>query len=387
MPSKTKNAKGAGSIRKRSDGRWEARYTAGRDPGTGKQIQKSVYGKTQAEVRKKLQKSCVAIDEGIYIDPVKFTVGDWLDVWLSDYTPNLKPLTLKSYEGHIKNHIKPAIGAIKLSALNTHQIQTFYNRLIKGNGDTRGISPKTLKNLHGVLHKALKQAVEMGYIKFNPSDACRIPRIEKPDIKPLEDTEITQLLKAIDGHKYETLFLVDLFTGMRQGEILGLTWDCVDFQKGTITIYRQLQKIKGEYRFVSLKNDKRRCITPAQSIMRLLQDHKRIQNEWRLKAGEAWERSGLVFTNELGRHLAHCTVYNNFKRVAKSIGLKKARFHDLRHSYAVAALQSGDDIKTVQENLGHHSASFTLDVYGHVSERMRRESAERMERFIKGVSE
>jgi integrase len=387
MPDKTKNAKGGGTIRKRPDGRWEARFTVGRDSGTGKQIQRSVYGKTQAEVRKKLQAACVAIDERTYTDPVKFTVGDWLNVWLSEYTPNLKPHTRKSYEGHVNNHIKPIIGAVRLSAINTHQIQMLYNQLIKGGGKAPGLSPKTLKNLHGVLHKSLQQAVEMGYIKYNPSNACRIPRIEKPEIKPLEDNEVAIFLKAIKGHKYETLYTVDLFTGMRQGEILGLTWDCVDFQSGTIQIYRQLQKIKGEYMFVSLKNDKRRSITPAASIMRVLQDYKRVQNEWRLKAGAIWENSGLVFTNEIGGHLAHFTVYKNFKRIVKSIGLQEARFHDLRHSYAVAALQAGDDIKTVQENLGHHSASFTLDVYGHVSERMKQESAARMERFIKSVSE
>ena len=93
----------------------------------------------------------------------------------------------------------------------------------------------------------------------------------------------------------------------------------------------------------------------------------------------------LVFTNEIGGHLTHGTVYKNFKRIISDLGLPEARFHDLRHSYAVAALQSGDDVKTVQENLGHHTAAFTLDVYGHVSERMKQESAARMEGFIKSV--
>ena len=382
MSNMRKSAKGAGTIRKRTDGRWEARYTTGRDPGTGKQVQRSVYGRTQADVRKKLQVACVEVDEGIYFDPVKLSVADWLNVWLLEYTSNLKPLTMKSYEGQIKNHIKPAIGAIKLSALGTQQIQAFYNHLSKRSDVLPCLSPKSIKNIHGVLHKALDQAVKMGYIKFNPSDACCTPRIEKPEIKPLEDEDIAKFLTAINGHRYEALFKVDLFTGMRQGEILGLTWDCVDLRNGTIQIYRQLQKIGGEYKFVPLKNDKRRCITPARSVMQLLQDHKKIQNEWRLKAGDAWQNSDLVFSNEIGGHLVHFTVYNNFKQIVISIGMDETRFHDLRHSYAILSLQSGDDIKTVQENLGHHSASFTLDVYGHVSERMRKESSERMEQFI-----
>jgi integrase len=388
MPKKSnRNAQGGGSIRKRKDGTWEARYTIGRDPGTGKQIQKSVYGKTQAEVRKKLQAACISIDEGIYMEPSKMTFGSWLDIWINEYVGDIKPLTLKSYQSHINNHIKPALGAVKLSALCTHEIQKLYNDVYKGSDDKKALSPKTILNLHGVVHKALTQAIEIGYIKFNPADACKLPRIEKPKINPLEDYEITAFLQAIKGHKYERIYLVDIFTGMRQAEIIGLTWDCIDFENGTIYIYQQLQKIKGIYKFGSLKNDKTRTITPAPSVMKVLQEQKKTQTEWHIKAGQAWDnKDNLVFTNEIGGHLAHFTVYKHFKLLVKSIGLSETRFHDLRHTYAVASLQSGDDIKTVQENLGHHTAAFTLNVYGHVSERMKKDSAQRMEGFIKGVS-
>ena len=378
-----KNAKGAGSIRKRSEGFWEARYTIGRNPGTGKQIQKSVYGKTQAEVRKKLQAICFSIDEGVYTEPSKYTLSKWFEIWLKEYTSNLKPYTIKSYESYIRNRITPAIGAIKLSTLTTSVIQSFYNSL----KNSTELSSKTIKNIHGILHKALEQAIKIGAIKNNPSDACQIPRVEKPEIRALEDSDIAVFLKAIQGHKYETLYLVDLFTGLRQGEILGLTWDCIDFENGSITIYRQLQKIDGKYKFISLKNDKKRYLTPASAVMKILSDYKRVQNEWRLKAGTVWENNSFVFTNETGRNLSHNTVYKNFKRIVKQIGLPEITFHGLRHSYALAALQSGDDIKTVQETLGHYSAAFTLDIYGHVSESMRRDSAKRMDNFIRGVTE
>lgn len=172
------------------------------------------------------------------MEPSRSTLGNWLDVWLREYTPNLKPHTLRAYEGHIRIQIKPALGATKLSALSTHQIQMLYNQLGKGNENSTPISAKTIKNVHGVMHKALKQAVEMGFIKFNPSDACRLPRIEKPNIKPLEDMELKRFMDSIKGHKYETIFLVALFTGMRLGELIGLTWDCIDFENGTIKIYR-----------------------------------------------------------------------------------------------------------------------------------------------------
>ena len=390
-----KAAAGTGTIRKKTVTRngkeytfWEARYTAGTDPGTGKQIQRSISGKTQKEVAKKLKEVTASLDAGTYIAPSKMTVGEWLDIWARDYLGGVKPFTVASYTATIKNHIKPALGAIRLEALNAHTIQSFYNSLGKPKGDKPGLSPKTVKNVHGVLHKALKQAVLIGYIRSNPADACTLPRIEKKQIKPLDEEQSRRFLEAIKGHRLEDLFTVTLFTGMREGEVLGLTWNCVDFEKGLILINKQLQREKkkgGAYIFAPLKNDKARTITPAPWVMQLLRTHRSKQNEQRLRAGELWEDSGLVFTDELGHHLAIHTVYSAFKKVAASIGCPDARFHDLRHSYAVAAIRSGDDIKTVQGNLGHATAAFTLDVYGHVTDQMKRESAQRMEQYIKSV--
>lgn len=390
MPKKktTRNAQGAGTIRQRNDGRWEARYTLGHDSGTGKQIQKSVYGKTQKEARQKLQQICAAIDEGTYTEPEKMSLSNWLNIWLENYIGNVKPYTSRSYHDQVRLHITPALGSVKLTALNTHSIQAFYNNLQKGTDLKRGLSPKTIKNIHGVLHSALKQATVLGYIRFNPADAITLPRIEKPEIKPLQEDDIARFLQVIKGHRFETLYLVDLFTGMRQGEILGLTWDCVDFEDGTILINKQLQKEKkqgGKYVFVSNKNGKARRITPAPSIIMALWEHRRAQTESKLLAGPAWKESNLVFTNEFGEHLTHVTVYKNFKKLITQAGVPEARFHDMRHTYAVASLQAGDDIKTVQENLGHHAAAFTLDVYGHVTDRMKQASAQRMENFINEI--
>jgi integrase len=385
----TRNAQGGGSIRQRKDGRWEARYTIGRDPGTGKQIQKSVYGDTQADVRKKLAQVTVDIDEGVFTEPSRLTVGAWLDIWLTEYVENaVKPLTFYSYKTMCNNHIKASLGALKLSALTAPAIQKFYNDLHKGSEDKAPISAKTIKNIHGVLHKALKQAVVLGYIKFNPASGCVLPRIVKKEIKPLEERDIATFMTAIQGHKFETLFIVALFTGMRQGELMGLTWDCVNLKDGAILVNKQLirDKNNSQYYLTSLKNDKSRNITLAPFVTEVLRKHKVEQSKIRLMLGGAWGNAdNLVFTNEIGECLKHPTVYENFKRVVNNLGLNNARFHDLRHSYAVAALQSGDDMKTVQENLGHHTAAFTLDVYGHVSERMKQESAQRMEKFIHNV--
>lgn len=388
-------AQGTGTIRKKIVTRsgkqyiyWEARYTAGHDPGTGKQIQRSITGKTQKEVAQKLKAATAAIDAGTYTAPSKMTVGEWLDIWAAEYLGGVKPFTVVSYTGAIRNHIKPALGAVKLEALNTHTIQGFYNKLGNERDGKPGLSPKSIKNIHGVFHKALQQAVKNGYIRFNPAEACELPRVTRRELKPLDQEETKAFLQAIKGHWLEALFTVTLFTGMREGEVMGLKWDRVDFEKGTITIDKQLQQEKkkgGQYLFVPVKNDKARTITPAPWVMALLKHHRAKQAEQRLKAGRIWEDSGLVFTDELGHHLARCTLVNAYKKVVTSIGRPDARFHDLRHSYAVAAIRSGDDIKTVQGNLGHATAAFTLDVYGHVTDQMKQESAARMENYIKDV--
>jgi integrase len=381
-----KRANNEGSIRKRPDGRWEARYTLGRDPGTGKQVQKSVYGDTQKEVRQRLQQIATAIDEGTYLEPSKMTVAKWLNIWLADYLGNVKPGTVANYSQHVNNHIAPAIGAIKLTALQPTAIQRLYNDL-----QEKGLSAKTIKNLHGVLHRALQTAVKLGYTRTNPTSACILPRVEKKDIQPLDTPELARFMSALKGHPHETLFKVALFSGARSGELLGLTWDCVKFDSGTIYICKQLSapRKKGEaYKFASLKNDKPRTITPAPYVMRLLKEHKLAQLEQRILVGSAWDTEGfdnLVFTNELGGHLTQSGTWKMLQKVFDNAGIEHRPFHQLRHSYAVNSIRSGDDIKTIQENLGHHTAAFTLDMYGHVTESMKRESAERMEAFIKGI--
>ncbi|MCL2810620.1 MAG: site-specific integrase [Clostridia bacterium] len=381
-----KRANNEGSIRRRPDGRWEARYTLGRDPGTGKQVQKSIYGDTQKEVRQRLQQVATAIDEGIFVQPSKMTVGQWLDIWQKEYLGGVKPATVVSYGQQVKNHIMPALGAVKLSALHAAPIQKLYNDL-----QIEGLSPKTIKNVHGVLHRALKQAVILGYIRANPSDACTLPRIEKIAIQPLDSPDIEAFLNALRGAPMASLFTVDVFTGMRLGEILGLQWPCVDFTRGTILIDKQLlrPRQKGDnFRFGPLKNDKPRVVTPAPFVMQALRERRREQMEQKLRAGCAWNESvfpDLVFTNAVGKHLNYNIVQRHFKQALKRAGIPEKRFHDLRHTYAVSSLRAGDDVKTVQENLGHHTAAFTLDQYGHVTESMRRDSAARMEAFIRGL--
>ena len=386
MPAKKRRDAGDGTIRLRADGRWEGRYTVGYHPETGKQIMRSVYAKTKREVREKLNKTLTDIQEGTYIEPTSITVGEWLDTWLKEYKINLRPETKASYEMHIRIHLKPDLGKIRLNKLTTHQIQHLYNKLI----NERGLSPKTVKNVHGALHAALEQAKINGYLRINPSEGTTLPKIEKEELQVMDSQDVGAFLRAIKGDEYELPLFVALFTGLRQGELLGLTWDCVDFEKGTLLINKQHNRAKGEkeFHFSPLKNSRPRSLTAASAVMDALRDQQRRQAQWAAELGSAWDNSkNLVFTTQTGRYINNKTLWMNFKRIVTELGMPDLRFHDLRHTFSINSLQAGDDIKTVQENLGHATASFTLATYAHATLGMKRESANRMDAFIRSVQE
>lgn len=413
----TRAAAGAGSIRKvikTKGGKkytyWEARLTVGTDPGTGRQQQRTFSGKTQKEVREKMQAAAAALNSGEYFEPSKVTVGDWLDLWLKEYTGDKKYLTVKHYRAQVETHIKPALGAIKLGALTAPQIQSFYNALgrdgrkverrDKKTGEKtvsfEPLSAKSIRNVHGIFTKALNTAIDVGYLKLNPADRVTLPRVTKKDIHPLDDEQVAAFYKAAGQDEYCYLLRLIPFTGLREAEATGLTWDCVDFKTNTLTINKQLVKrplVDGGFTLAETKNSRTRIVKPAPMVMQLLKQRQRQQIEQRLRAGEAWRgwgneeerKKALVFTTSIGDNLSPQTVYNHCKKILNSIGAGDRCVHDLRHTYAVLSIQNGDDIKTVQENLGHATAAFTLDVYGHVSERMRDESAARMERYMQEI--
>lgn len=403
--SNTRSIKGSGSIRMRRRGVWEARYTIGVDPGTKKQIQRSIYGKSRDEVRKRLNRIHSELDTGIYVDPVTLTVSEWANVWLNEYNNGVKETTKEQYLYQVVEHINPAIGALKLSAVSAPMIQKMYNdvmkphkayRKSKGGKTVRkvvpGISAKSVKNLHGVCHKMFAKAVLLHYIHTNPCDACELPRQVKHDIRPIEGQHFSDFLTEIKNDKFGDLFFVDVFTGMRQGEILGLTWDCVDFAAGTITVKQQLQQIRkrggsSEYKILPPKNDKTRVLQPAPDVMKVLDKIRKQQAEHKLASGRTWENEkNLVFVNETGGHLIDNTVLKHLKAIVTKIGIPETRFHDLRHTYATNAIRIGDPIKTVSENLGHATVAFTLDIYGHVTPQMKQDSADRMQRLIDSCS-
>lgn len=372
-----RRANGEGNIRKRKDGRWEGRYTAGHDPETGKAIIKNVLGKTQAEVKEKLKR---AIEENVGIDygRVKsYTVGIWLEVWLENYTKiKLQPSTYKTHQGFLRNHIQPQIGNILLSELTSLDLQKFYKHLldagrvdrIEAKSKPKGLSPKTVRNIHQMICSAYNLAIEQRLVTKNPAQGCALPKIEHQEMKTLTPEQLGAFFhEARESGVYE-LYYLDLATGLRRGELLGLKWSDVDFQRGTLKIQRSISRQNGKVTVAPLKtkNAYRTLPLSADAISVLEQQKKKSgKSEW-------------VFPSPTGGPMSPDSVLHKLQRVLKRAGLPRIRFHDLRHTFATMALQNGVDVKTVSSMLGHYSAGFTLDTYAHVTTDAQRRAAQTM---------
>lgn len=381
MANKQRRANGEGSIRLRSDGRWEARYSLGFDD-MGRQISKSIYGKSQKDVRQKLTQVLNDLDKGTYTPPARKTVHEWMQEWLETYCANkLKPYTMTTYQGIVANHIDMYLGGMQLQAVRGFHVQRMYNSMIGG-----GASPKTVKNVSAVLHKACDVAVKQGLMSVNPCDAAELPAMKQHEIHPLADSEIPLFLDAIKGDPLENAYALCLFVALREGECLGLTWDRVNLDTGELLVCQQLQKEKtkgGQYSIVPFtKSNKPRTITLPTVAVEYLRNQHHKQQEWEAASLGLWNNpDDLVFTNEIGRHVAIFTFYARFKKIAASIGRPDLRPHDLRHTAATVAISTGSDVKSVQDMLGHATASFTLTVYAHSSEKMRQDTAARLQDY------
>lgn len=375
---KKKRINGEGNIRKRSEHSWEASLRT----EDGERLY--VYGSTQKEVKEKLQEIQTEIANGTYVAENEMTVGEWMDEWYECFTTGVKASSRARYEQDIRNHIKPVIGYINLQDLKLSHVQRFLNQC----KEQKELSLKSVKSIYLVLDKAMSKAQSQGRIKRNPCGEAEIPSYDTPqkEMRPLKDGEVSEFLKRIKENPFENLYYMALFTGMRESELIGLTWDCINFETGNIHLYRQLKAVKGKsntWTFTTLKNKQTRDFVLPPSVIQVLKKQKAQQGEWKLLYGPLFQNdSNLVFTNELGSHLATRTVYKRFKSIVTSMGLPEVRFHDLRHTYATLALQNGVDVKTVSHNLGHATVAFTMDKYTHMSMTMQIDGASKIESFI-----
>lgn len=375
-----RRSKGEGTIRKRKDGVWEGRFYVNG-------VQRSIYSGSQNDIRKKMTESLAELDKDEFLIENNMTLEQWLTVWQETYLSDVKDSTADRYKSCIRVHIIPSLGKIPISNLKQPVIQKFLNECkLK-----KKLSKKSVQNIRLVINKAMTEAVECELIKKNPCAKTKVPAYSEPkkEMRPITGDEITEFLETIKGNEYENLFFVALFTGARESELIGLSWDCVDFSTQKIHLYRQLKRSRGKnskYVFSSLKNNQARTFTAPKEVIDVLKKVKLNQNEQRLKIGNAWHNpDNLVFTNEVGTHIETVSLYRSFKKVAAGMGIPELRFHDLRHSYATLALERGVDSKTVSMNLGHATVAFTLDKYGHVSEAMMNDSATKLQQFIESI--
>ena len=327
-----------------------------------------------------------SLTKGTYQAPNKITVEAWFKEWLDTFVAGkVKPYTLAGYDVVIRNHVNPTFGAMQLQAVKGTHIQRMYNKMLDG-----GTAPKTIKNVGAVMHKAFGVAVKQGMIPLNPCDNAELPAMQQHEIKPLTDSDIPDFLKAIEADPMCNAYALCLFAGLREGECLGLSWSQVDFEKRQITINQQLQKgkAKGQGYYIApfTKSSKPRTIKPPAIAFEYLKREQKRQAMNKLQAGQMWSNpNDLVFPNETGDNLKIFTFYSHFKRIAASIGRPDARPHDLRHTAATVAIASGADVKSVQSMLGHATASFTLNVYAHTSEKMMEDTADRMQNYYSNL--
>lgn len=398
---KGKVSNGMGSIRKRSNGSYEVRYTEVFDL-SGKQIQRSKSFKTEREANEFRVKTLNQINEGTYVSPNKMPFKEWATFYLNYHTSSLKELTKKSYEDRLRLHIIPALGNIKLCKLTHPAVQVFIDSLGRKTETHKALAPKTIYCIHGVLHTVLDKAVGLGYLAKNPADGITLPKLKQIEIKTLNDSQTVELLKAIKDDTYNQVYLIALFMGLRQGEVLGLTWDCINWEKNVVTIRQQLLKKRdckiientdnddeNLYKIAPVKNDKIRYLCVDDEIMEIFRSRLEEQKEQRKRAGDLWYEPfpNLIFENAFGKHFTHCTARKHFKKSVAKIGLPEERFHNLRHNYTARALESGDAVSVVQKNLGHSTENFTLRVYAHETEEAKIKSAKNMNDRIKMLKE
>ena len=380
-----KRANGEGSIRKRSDGRWEGRYTAGYDPKTGKRINKNVLGRTQAEVKEKL-KAAMAECQGLDVSRAadEYTVAAWLRTWYELYAkPNIRTATANRYQLIIEVYTIPRIGDIKLKKLTTRHLQKLYKDLLDGGRvhpgkcQSAGLSTTTVRSAHLMLHAALERAVKERLIPRNPTEDCIAPKPRKIEMQILPSEDMHAYLEVAKARDLLPMFYLELVSGLRKGELVALRWDDLDIQNKTISVSKQyVRNPDGSLELTRPKteNSVRLVSIPQAAVDLLIQEHDKHPN------------SPYMFPSPITGEMYHPdSVVNLHKKILKDAGLPHIRFHDLRHTFATTALQNGVDVKTVSSMLGHYDAGFTLRTYTHATRQKQDEAAQTMGAFMEQV--
>ena len=377
-----KRGNGEGSITKRKDGRWMARYTVHTVKGPKR---RHVYGKTRKEAADKLAKALSDRTEGIVYNNENMTVGEYLDVWLkSSVRGSIRQSTYDRDAYLVENHVKPALGRIKLKNLSSAHVQGFYQDRLDV-----GLSASTVHKVHTIVHKALARAVAWQMVPRNVTDAVEPPRPAPREMCPLSPAEARKLLDAAQGDRLEALYVLAVTTGMRQGELLALKWQDVDLGNATVSIRRTLTRSGGRYTLGEPKTKKsRRSIHLTPRAADVLEQHLERQLSDIQMLGDNYADQGLVFSTDTGTPFNPSNVrQRSFAPLLRKANIPHMRFHDLRHTCATLLLGKGTHPKFVQELLGHATVAITLDTYSHVMPGMGDQTARAMQEALAPVQD
>jgi len=375
----TRRGNSEGSIFKRKDGRWASVVDLGWQDG--KRKRKTYYGATRQEVASKLTAALRDQQQGKPIASERLTVGQYLNDWLVETLKStVRPRTFQSYAELVRLHLVPGLGRIVLSKLGQQDVRRFINRKLNSS-----LSPRRVQYIHAVLRRALSDAVKDDLVSRNVAKLVASPKVTRIEIEPFNPVEAREFLHAIQGERLEALYLVAIATGLRQAEILGLSWKDIDLDGAELTVRTTLQRIDGEFQFVEPKTARsRRTVAMPVIVVDALRTHRGRQVGEMLQAGNNWVESGLVFTPPTGGPLADQSVRDQFYRILKNSNLRRQRFHDLRHSCASLLIAQGVSSREIMEQLGHSTITLTMNTYGHIFKEARREVADKMGQVLAG---
>jgi integrase len=377
----------AGSIRQRTPGSYELRYSIGTDPATGrrKSAVATVRG-TQKDAERELRRLLRAVDEGEHVDPNRVTVREWLTTWLATVREQVSPKTHERYTEIVNHFLVPALGALPLLKLTPAHIRQAYNGWAIGgrrDGKPGGLSPQTRRHIHRILSSALLCAVEEQMIARNPCAIFRkkrLPKVERREMTTLTAEQANRLLDAIRHTRVYWPALIGLTSGMRRGEILALRWRNVDLEQGSIRVVESLEQTRAGLRFKAPKSEKARGVALPSFVVDELRRLKREQAEILLMLGVRQNGATLVCGREDGEPMQPRSLTHEFRRLVGRVSdIPRVRFHDLRHSHATQLLLAGVHPKIAQERLGHSSIAITMDLYSHVSETMQEDAAAKID--------
>jgi len=374
-----KRGQNEGSIYKRPDGRWCGQVNLGYV--NGKRKRKYLYGDTRAEVAAQMTK--VQRDLQQYIMPVadeRLTVKAFLTRWLEDAAqPSLRGTTYASYKGVVNGHLIPALGRIALVKLTAPDVLKYQKtKLISG------LSARTVTYHRAILRRALADAVKWELVYKNAAALASPPRAVRHEVSPFTPDEARTFLSKIPGNRLEALYVMAMGTGMRQGELLGLTWKNVDLDSSTAAVRQQMQRVNGKLTLVEPKTaQSRRTVALPAIVVTALTAHRERQRFERKWAGSRWQEHGLVFTTTIGTPLDSANVTHNFQKTLSDAKIRKQRFHDLRHCAATLMLAQGADLRTIMDVLGHSTITLTANTYAHLTDATRRVAADMMDDVMK----